>query len=221
MKNILVLNPNSSPAVTDRMRRGCDGLDLHPEHRVSFHELADGPPVIETQRHVEAVTVPVCDFLAAHPADAYVIGCFSDPGLYLAREEIEAPVLGIAECAYREAAALGRRFGIVSISATSVARHARAVQVLGLAAQLAGDRPLDLGVLDLLDEDRAVERIVEVGIELRDRDGADALVLGCATMGAYRPRVEAALRMPVVDPTQAAVVRASALLSFRRAPSLR
>ena len=120
MKNILVLNPNSSPAVTDRMRRGCDGLDLHPEHRVSFHELADGPPVIETQRHVEAVAVPVCDFLAAHPAEAYVIGCFSDPGLYLAREEIEAPVLGIAECAYREAAALGRRFGIVSISAISV-----------------------------------------------------------------------------------------------------
>ncbi len=67
-----------------------------------------------------------------------------------------------------------------------------------------------------MDEDRAITRIIEVGTLLRDADRADVLVLGCATMGVYRTRIEAALDVPVVDPTQAAVLRASALLSAGR-----
>jgi allantoin racemase len=44
-----------------------------------------------------------------------------------------------------------------------------------------------------------------VGRALRDEDGADVLVMGCAGMARYRPRLEEALGIPVVDPTQAAV----------------
>jgi Asp/Glu/hydantoin racemase len=102
----------------------------------------------------------------------------------------------------------------VSIGAGSIARHARAIAALGLGSRLAGDRPLDLGVLELLDAERSIARIIEVGRQLLDIDGADVLVLGCATMGVYRPRIEEALTVPVVDPTQAGVLRASALLSF-------
>ena len=40
------------------------------------------------------------------------------------------------------------------------------------------------------------------------RDGADVLVLGCAGMARYRAPLAAALGMPVVDPTQAAVTMA-------------
>lgn len=216
MKTILVLNPNSSVAVTEKMQAGCALLDLHPGHAARFHTLAHGPAAIESQRDVESVVIPACDFLHAHPADAYVIGCFSDPGLGLCREEIRAPVVGIAEAAYGEAALLGRRFGVVSIKAGSIARHAGAIEALGLGSRLAGDRALDLGVLDLLDEDRAIARIIEVGTLLCHADRADVLVLGCASMGVYRARIEAALGVPVVDPTQAAVLRASALLSAGR-----
>ena len=214
MKTILVLNPNSTQSVTEKMATACTGIDLHPNHRTSFHTLAGAPEVIESQRDVESVVIPTCDFLLAHPADAYVIGCFSDPGLALCREEIRVPVVGIAEAAYREAIMVGKRFGVVSIKAGSMARHARAIEALELTPRLAGDRALDLGVLELLDERRSIARIIEVGTELRDRDGADVLILGCATMGPYRPHVEAALGLAVVDPTQAGVMRASTLLSL-------
>ena len=62
-------------------------------------------------------------------------------------------------------------------------------------------------------------RIVEVGSELRDRDGAEVLILGCASMGAYRPEIERRLGLPVIDPTQAAAMRAIGLISlgYRRA----
>jgi allantoin racemase len=214
VKTILILNPNSSVAVTDKIKAGCAGIDLHPGHRASFHTLTGTPEVLESQREVESVVIPTCDFLLSHPADAYVIGCFSDPGLALCREELRAPVVGIAEAAFREASLIGKRFGVVSIGAGSIARHARAIGALGLGPCLAGDRSLDLGVLDLLDAERSIARIVEVGRQLRDIDGADVLVLGCATMGVYRPRIEEVLAVPVVDPTQAGVLRASALLSF-------
>ncbi len=59
-----------------------------------------------------------------------------------------------------------------------------------------------------------VERIVEIGRRLRDEDGADVLILGCASIGRYRSAIEDQLGIPVVDPAQAAVTRAQMLLSL-------
>jgi Asp/Glu/hydantoin racemase len=53
-----------------------------------------------------------------------------------------------------------------------------------------------------------------VGTELRDRDGAEVLILGCASMGGYRREIEERVGLPVVDPTQAAVVRAISILTL-------
>jgi allantoin racemase len=47
-----------------------------------------------------------------------------------------------------------------------------------------------------------------VGTRLRDHDGADVLVLGCAGMAQYRAGLEAEVGLPVIDPTQAAVTMA-------------
>ena len=50
--------------------------------------------------------------------------------------------------------------------------------------------------------------MIEVGETLRDTDGADVLVLGCAGMADHRNALSEALSMPVVEPTQAAVAMA-------------
>jgi Asp/Glu/hydantoin racemase len=217
MKTILVLNPNSSVAVTETMLRACAALPLPVGHRVDFRTLDQGPPAIESQRDVESVVLPVCDYFQAHPADVFVIGCFSDPGLYLAREELSSPVIGISESALLAAIGLGSRFGILAIKQGSIRRHMRLVNQLGLAGRCAADRSLDLGVAELLDAEISIARIIDVGRCLRDEDGADVLILGCATMGVYRARLEAELGIPVVDPTQAAVMRAASLLSLNYA----
>jgi Asp/Glu/hydantoin racemase len=47
--------------------------------------------------------------------------------------------------------------------------------------------------------------MVEVGRELKERDGADVIVMGCAGMARYRDRLQESLGIPVVEPTQAAV----------------
>ena len=50
--------------------------------------------------------------------------------------------------------------------------------------------------------------MVEVGLKLKDDDGAEAIVMGCAGMARHRRPLEDALGVPVIDPTQAAVAMA-------------
>jgi allantoin racemase len=139
---------------------------------------------------------------------AFVIACFSDPGLHACREATTRPVLGIAECGLLTALTQGERFGILAILPTSVPRHLRLVRQLGLDARFAGDLPLGLGVLELAERERTFARMEEVGARLRDEHGADVLVLGCAGMAQYRMPLQDALGCPVIDPSQAAVAMA-------------
>jgi Asp/Glu/hydantoin racemase len=208
-ERIIVINPNSTQAVTAAIDAALRPWRMAGGPAIECVTLAEGPPGIETQAHVEQVVAPICRLVRARAdAAAFVIACFSDPGLYAAREATARPVFGIAECGLLTALTLGERFGIIAILKTSLPRHLRYVRQLGLAQRCAGDLPLGLGVVELADEERALERMIEVGGRVRDQHGADVLVLGCAGMAQYRKALADALGVPVVDPTQAAVTMA-------------
>jgi Asp/Glu/hydantoin racemase len=216
---IVVINPNSTEAVTGAIDRAIAPLRMAGGPEIACVTLAEGPPGIETQAHVEQVVQPISRLIRAreHDAAAFVIACFSDPGLHLAREATARPVFGIAECGLLSAMTLGERFGIISILAGSVPRHLRYVRQLGLAWRFAADLPIGLGVVELADPGRTLVRLSAIGSELRDHYGADVLVLGCAGMAQYRHELEAALGIPVVDPTQAAVTMAIGAVQLGRA----
>ena len=208
-ERIVVVNPNSTEAVTAAIERALAPLEMAGGPEIECVTLAEGPPGIESQAHVEQVVQPLCRLVRARDdADAFVIACFSDPGLFACREASARPVLGIAECGLLTALTRGERFGIIAILRTSLPRHLRYLRQLGLATRFAGEEPLGLGVVELSDQDRTSLRLREVGARLRDRHGADVLVLGCAGMAEYRADLEAALGLPVIDPTQAAVTMA-------------
>ena len=208
-ERIVVINPNATQAVTSAIDAALRPWRMAGGPAIECVTLAEGPPGIETQAHVEQVVRPICRLIRTREdAAAFVIACFSDPGLHAAREATTRPVFGIAECGLLTALTRGERFGIVAILETSLPRHLRYVRQLGLAARFAGDLPLGLGVVELADEARTFERMVEVGSRLKNDHGADVLVLGCAGMAQYRAALAAALGLPVVDPTQAAVTMA-------------
>lgn len=206
-KRILVVNPNSNRNVTAGIDAAVAPMRTAGGPEIESVTLAEGPPGIETQAHVESVVAPLCRAVLArdNDCDAFVVACFSDPGLYAAREATKKPVLGIAECGMLTALTLGERFGIIAILPRSVPRHLRYVGARGLEARFAGDRPIGLTVAELSDDARTLARMIEVGRELRELDGADVLVMGCAGMARYRDRLQEAVGIPVVEPTQAAV----------------
>jgi Asp/Glu/hydantoin racemase len=206
---IVVINPNSSAAVTAAIDRAVAPLRMAGGPAIECVTLAEGPPGIETQAQVEQVVRPLARLAAARDdADAFVIACFSDPGLQLCREATARPVLGIAECGLLTALTRGEHFGIIAILPGSVPRHLRYVRQLGLGTRFAGDLPLGLGVAELADRERTLARMQEVGARLQEHHGADVLVLGCAGMADCRSPLQASLGIPVVDPTQAAVAMA-------------
>ena len=208
-KSLIVINPNSSQSVTDGIASALSPFEGRGVP-IRCLTLLEGPPGIETQRQADLTIAPMLALADAHEAEAagYVIACFGDPGLHALRDQTRLPVVGIQEAAVMTALTLGQRFGVIAILPTSIPRHMRAFGAMGVLDRLAGDRALGLGVLELADRDRTLAAMIETGRRLRDEDGANVLITGCAGMAYLREPLEDATGLPVVEPCQAAAAMA-------------
>ena len=214
---IRVVNPNSNEAVTRGIDEAVAPLRFADGPEIVCSTLAEGPFGIETQQHVESVALPLRRLVEADNAsDAFVIACYSDPGLHVCREGTARPVFGIAECGVLTALARAERFGVIAILQRSIARHMRYLRQMGLTERLAGERPLEMSVAETASGDGTLSRMIEVGRALRDQDGANAIVMGCAGMARHRAPLEDALGIPVIDPAQAAVTMAIGAVQLAR-----
>lgn len=217
---LVVINPNSSEAVTEGIAASLDPLRGWGVP-IRCLTLAEGPPGIENQAQADLAVAPMLALAEAQDdASGFVVACFGDPGLHALRDRTPLPVVGIQEAAVMAALQLGQRFGVIAILPASVPRHLRAFGAMGVGGRLAGDRALGLGVAALADEARTLEAMAATGARLRDEDGADVLVMGCAGMARHRKALEDATGLPVVEPCQAAAVQAlgQIVLGTRRRP---
>ena len=216
-KRIVVVNPNSTEAVTSGIDEALEPLRMRGGPVIECVTLKEGPPGIESQADADSVIQPLCQYMRIREreADAFVIACYSDPGLHATREAVSQPVLGIAECGMLTALTRGERFGVISILESSIPRHRRYIRALGLDSRFAADLAVGLGIAGLVTEDdEVIQRMTSVGLRLRDEHGADVIIMGCAGMARFRFPLEDGLATPVVDPTQAAVVMAIGAVSL-------
>ncbi len=220
MKTLIVINPNCSETVTQAIDSAIDPLRGFG-FPIRCLTLAEGPPGIESQMQADLTIAPMLE-LAKAQADAagYVIACFGDPGLHALRDQTMLPVVGIQEASIMTALTLGQRIGVISILPASVPRHMRAFGAMGVLDRVAGDRALGLGVAELADAGRSLKAIVDCGKRLRDEDGANVLVMGCAGMAAYRGPLQEATGLPVVEPSQAAVSMALGQIALKLSHSI-
>lgn len=214
-RRILVVNPNSNDAVTRGLEAALKPLALPGGPEIECRTLAEGPFGVESQADAESVTMPLRRLVEGDTGSAaFVIACYSDPGLQVCREATTRPVFGIAECGVLTALARADRFGVIAIRTRSIPRHMRYLRQMGLTDRLAGERALEMSVAETASGEGTLDRMIAVGRELRDRDGAGAIVMGCAGMAAHRRALEEELGVPVIDPTQAAVAMAVGVLAF-------
>src|SRR5258708_36348319 len=149
---VIVITPNSPEHVTAGIDEAVEPLRMAGGPAIECLTLAEGLPGIESQSDADSVIAPLCRTIRARDdGAAFVVACFSDPGLFAAREATRKPVLGIAECGILTALTLGHRFGIVSILAKAIPRHLRYVGAMGVGERLAGDLPIGLGIAELCD----------------------------------------------------------------------
>lgn len=215
---VIVINPNSNQAVTDGMARALEPLTHPGGPQVECMTLFEGPFGIESQADIDAVVEPLCDVVTSREdAGGFVIACYSDPGLQACRKATRKPVFGTQSCGVLTAMARGARFGVIALSEASIERHLRYLNHMDVIGRLAGERSANLSVDESATAGEAFSQLRAVGRELRDLDGADVLVLGCAGMVAHRSGLEDSVGLPVIDPVQAAVAMAISTVLGRTA----
>ncbi|HXL31986.1 MAG TPA: aspartate/glutamate racemase family protein [Bradyrhizobium sp.] len=214
---ILVINPNSNVVVTRGLEAALQPLDFADGPEIVCTTLDGGPYGVESQADVDSVTMPLRRLVESdNGSAAFVIACYSDPGLHVCREGTDRPVFGIAECGVLTAMTRAETFGVIAIAQCSIRRHIRYLRQMGLMDRLAGERPLNMSVAETASGDGTLAKMIEVGRALKDEDGAGAIVMGCAGMARLRRPLEDALGIPVIDPTQAAVAMALGAVQFSR-----
>jgi allantoin racemase len=212
---IRVVNPNSNETVTRNLDTALEPFRFENGPEIVCSTLAEGPYGIETQADVESVVMPLRRLVETDNAsDAFVIACYSDPGLHACREATERPVFGIAECGVLTALSRAESFGVIAIGQRSIRRHIRYLRQMQLMERMVGERPINRSVAETASGDAALARMIEVGRVLKNEDGAGAVVMGCAGMARHRAALEQALGIPVIDPTQAAVTMALGAVQF-------
>ncbi|GGB98014.1 hypothetical protein GCM10011363_13310 [Marivita lacus] len=205
---IVVINPNSNQAVTDGLKDALAAFNLTGGPKIECLTLEEGPFGIESQFDSDSVVLPLAKLMQSRlDAGAFVIACYSDPGLDTCRSVVPHPVFGIQESGVLTAMARADRFGVIAIADGSIPRHRRTMARMQVLDRLACEIALNMSVDETARGAGTFDQLVDVGTTLKEQ-GAGAVILGCAGMARHRAPLEAALGIPVIDPTQAAVAMA-------------
>lgn len=189
-----------------------------PGTEVGISDVPEGPASIESA-YEEYLSIPAAVRRAVELEqegwDGLVLGCYGDPGLDAFRELVSIPVVGPGEATALVACGLGHRFSIITITESVIAVTEKQMRVLGLSERLASVRVVGIPVLELHhDRVRTVEATLEEGRRAIEQDRADALILGCMSMGFLEIAEEVApqLGVPVLNPGRVSLKYAEALV---------
>ena len=177
-------------------------------------EAGEGPLSIESTVEEEWSTIGVMKSVAEYEddVDAFVIGCFGDPGLAAARELTDTPVVGPAAASFYTAVQLADRFSCLTILESTKPFTRRLVHEYGLGDRLASVPVVEAPVLDIdHSSDAIVQDMIDAGRDAVTDDGAEALVPGCMSLSFMQVHDEIAdaVGVPFVDPVTASLETAS------------
>lgn len=214
---ILVVNPNTTDSMTAEILSSARRHAL-PGTEVDAVSAPWGPRSIEGHAEEALAAAATLEAVAEHRAvyDGFVIACYGDPGLYAARELVDAPIIGIAESSMLTACTLAHQFSIVTVIPRIVPMLTDLVRRYGLESRCASIRSSGLAVLDIdADIPAAGEAILTEAQRAIAEDGAEAIALGCAGMGPLDAWLRSRLPgVPVIDGVVSAVKTLEGLHSY-------
>lgn len=213
---ILLLNPNTTPAITDRLFEAAR-LVAAPSTKLIPLTAPRGVPYIATRAEAQIGGAIALEVLAEHhkSIDAAIIAAFGDPGLLGARELFDVPVVGMAEAAMLSACMLGRRFAIVTFATALVPWYQECVEMHGLSGRCSGIRMLDGAFRSITDvQEEKEELLVDLACRTVDETNADVIILAGAPLAGLAAKIKHRIPVPVIDQVQAAVKQAEALVAL-------
>lgn len=216
---ILVLNPNTSPEMTELVMRVLAPL-VPADVTLKPATGRFGARYISSRSAGAIAGHAALDAFAEHggDCDAVYLACFGDPGLMALKELAAVPVVGMAEAACRQAAAQGGRFSIVTGGERWGPILTEFTAALGLEGRLAAVETVAPTGGDIAaDPDGSIALLAEACRRTVARDGAQAVILGGAGLAGLAVRVEPHVSVPVICSTVAGF--AAVLDAVRNPPS--
>ena len=213
MTTLLLINPNTTSSITD--------LVLKHARRFAAKATilravtgAFGPRYVASRTGYAIAGHAAVDALANDKGrkDAVVLACFGDPGLAALKEVSPVPVVGMAEASILQAAALGKRFSIVTGGERWKPMLEEFVAAQGLAARLASVRTVAPTGADIARNPKAAMALLARGCQACAReDGADVVILGGAGLAGLTAKLRAMVDAPLLDGVACAISMAEAL----------
>jgi Asp/Glu/hydantoin racemase len=207
IKRLLIINPNTTAAVTDRMAAIARAM-AGPEIAITAETGAFGARYISDRASFAIAGHAALEAYARHAGDVdgVLLACFGDPGLLALKEIAPVPVTGLAEASFTAAATGGRRFGIVTGGVRWRPMLAALVDELGFGAALAGIETLTLtGGEIAANPDAAVSALAEACVRVVREKGAEAVILGGAGLAGLAERVAPIVHAQVEAPVLCSV----------------
>jgi allantoin racemase len=213
---LLLINPNTSAHLTELGARVARGI-AHPETQIVTTTGRFGASYITSRATAAIAGHAVLDAYARDgaDADAVIIACFGDPGLFALRELAPVPVVGMAEASCHLACSLGRKFSIVTGGHRWGPMLDEFVTAIGLATNLASVRTVDaLGADIATKPEAALEGLAAACLAAAQQDGAQVVVLGGLGLAGLAKRVAPAVPVPLIDSLIAAIKLAEATVTL-------
>lgn len=210
---LLLINPNTSPEITDLVVRHARGF-AEPATTIVGATGRFGARYVATRAACAIAAHAALDAYAAHgaDADAVILACFGDPGLFGLRELARQPVLGLAEVACQAAAKQGGRFAIVTGGERWGPMLEEFVASIGLAQYCAGVSTVAPSGAEIArDPDAALAMLTDACNAAVKQHRADSVILGGAGLAGIAPRIAASVNAPLIDPLQVAMHEAQRL----------
>jgi allantoin racemase len=191
--------------------RVCD-----PGTSVEVFKNDTGPAAIESQMEHEEASVEIVKQAVRLEKEGYhalIPWCGGDPGLVACREAVRIPVAGPLQSSCVIASTLGYRFGVITPLSKNIKLVEQRVWNLKLHPYLARVRAVDIPVLDLRKNLKALLDLLTGLIQkMVTEDGADVVVTTCMGFFGVSEELMKRVPVPVVDPGWAAVRMAETCL---------
>lgn len=214
---ILLINPNTTQALTDRLDSAARAV-IAPGTELVSVTAPVGVPYISTRSEALIGGVQVLEILAEqHGAfDAAIVAAFGDPGLGAARELFDIPVVGLAEAGMLTACMLGGKFAIVTFAQALGPWYRECVAWHGLSGRCTGVFMLDGAFSSITDvQQEKADLLVDLAGKALQSSETDVIILAGAPLSGLAGQVRDRIPVPVVDCAAAALKQAEALATLR------
>lgn len=223
MKRIRFINPFGSAAYDEIIGKTLSRYQ-GDDTALDIAHLENCPPDIDffySKHMIEQALFEAVMRAEEEGCDAVIVGCLYDPGVRVARELVDIPVIGPLEASFQMAAYYGHSTMVLTDHRKAVPYIYDQARLNGQGDTVRGVDAIDWFVKDMIEDRRAVaDDVVRLSAEAAKRFGAETVIMGCTIIAAiyqeYLMEGGTPSPVPIINPNLMALKMAEGLADLHR-----